>query len=53
MILHILWEQRLRSEAVVWNHVVRNKMHLIEGTEMSTMAELTHWVVDSDKVVTY
>ncbi|MEN8229970.1 MAG: DsrE family protein [Bacteroidota bacterium] len=26
---------------------------LIEGTELSTMAELTNWVVDSDKVVTF
>jgi uncharacterized protein involved in oxidation of intracellular sulfur len=26
---------------------------LIEGTEMSTMAELAVWVADSDKVVTF
>lgn len=26
---------------------------LIEGTELSTMAELTGWVVDSDKVLTF
>ena len=26
---------------------------LIEGTEISTMAELTEWVADSDKVVTF
>ena len=26
---------------------------LIEGTEMSTMAELTQWVVDSDKVLVF
>ncbi len=26
---------------------------LIEGAEMSTMAELTNWVVDSDKVLTF
>lgn len=26
---------------------------LIEGTEISTMAELTRWVVESDKVVTF
>jgi uncharacterized protein involved in oxidation of intracellular sulfur len=26
---------------------------LTEGTEISTMAELTNWVVDSDKVVTF
>lgn len=26
---------------------------LVEGTEISTMAELTNWVVDSDKVVTF
>lgn len=25
----------------------------IEGTEISTMAELTNWVVESDKVVTF
>lgn len=28
-------------------------VQLIEGTELSTMAELTNWVVDSDKVVTF
>lgn len=26
---------------------------LIEGTEISTMAELTNWVVDSDKVLIF
>ena len=26
---------------------------LIEGTEISTMAELTKWVVDSDKVISF
>lgn len=26
---------------------------LIEGAEMSTMAELTNWVVESDKVLTF
>jgi len=26
---------------------------LIEGAEISTMAELTDWVVDSDKVITF
>jgi uncharacterized protein involved in oxidation of intracellular sulfur len=26
---------------------------LIEGTKISTMAELTEWVVDSDKVITF
>ncbi|MBW6502245.1 MAG: DsrE family protein [Bacteroidales bacterium] len=26
---------------------------LIEGTEISTMAELANWVVDSDKVITF
>ena len=26
---------------------------LIEGTEISTMAELTAWVVESDKVITF
>lgn len=26
---------------------------LIEGTEISTMAELTNWVVDSDKLITF
>jgi len=28
-------------------------LQLIEGTEISTMVELTNWVVDSDKVVTF
>jgi uncharacterized protein involved in oxidation of intracellular sulfur len=28
-------------------------IQLIEGTEISTMAELTNWVVDSDKVLTF
>ena len=28
-------------------------VQLIEGTEISTMAELTNWVVDSDKVLTF
>lgn len=28
-------------------------VQLIEGTEISTMAELTQWVVESDKVVTF
>ncbi len=28
-------------------------LQLIEGTEISTMAELTNWVVDSDKVLTF
>lgn len=27
-------------------------VELIKGTEISTMAELTDWVVDSDKVIT-
>ena len=26
---------------------------LIEGTEISTMAELTKWIVDSDKVISF
>ena len=26
---------------------------LIEGSEISTMAELTNWVVESDKVITF
>lgn len=26
---------------------------LVEGAEMSTMAEMTQWVVDSDKVLTF
>ncbi len=26
---------------------------LTEGTEISSMAELTNWVIDSDKVVTF
>ena len=28
-------------------------MTLIDGTEISTMAQLTEWVVDSDKVATF
>lgn len=28
-------------------------VQLIEGTEISTMAELTNWVVESDKVLTF
>jgi len=28
-------------------------LQLIEGTEISTMAELTNWVVDSDKVLVF
>lgn len=28
-------------------------IQLIEGTELSTMAELTNWVVDSNKVITF
>lgn len=28
-------------------------VHLIEGAELSTMAEFTNWVVDSDKVLTF
>lgn len=28
-------------------------VQLIEGTELSTMAELAKWVVDSDKVLTF
>ncbi len=28
-------------------------VQLIEGTEISTMAELTNWVVDSDKVLVF
>lgn len=26
---------------------------LIEGTEISTMAELTNWIVDSDRVISF
>ncbi len=26
---------------------------IVEGAEMSTMAEMTQWVVDSDKVITF
>jgi len=26
---------------------------LVEGAEISTLAELTNWVVDSDKVLTF
>lgn len=28
-------------------------VQLVEGAEMSTMAELTNWVVDSDKVLVF
>jgi len=28
-------------------------LQLIDGTEISTMAELTNWVVDSNKVITF
>ena len=28
-------------------------MRLIEGTEISTLAEFTHWVVDGDKVISF
>lgn len=28
-------------------------VQLVEGTEISTMAELTNWVVDSDKVLVF
>lgn len=28
-------------------------VELIEGAQMSTMAELTNWVVDSDKVLVF
>lgn len=28
-------------------------VQLIEGAEISTMAELTNWVVDSDKVLNF
>jgi uncharacterized protein involved in oxidation of intracellular sulfur len=28
-------------------------VQLVEGSEISTMAELTEWVVDSDKVITF
>src|SRR3989337_684564 len=27
--------------------------HLIDGTEISSMAELTNWVVDSDKTIVF
>lgn len=30
-----------------------NNAPLIDGTEMSTMAELTNWVVDSEKVLVF
>jgi uncharacterized protein involved in oxidation of intracellular sulfur len=30
-----------------------NNAQLVEGAEMSTMAELTNWVVDSDKVLVF
>lgn len=28
-------------------------LSLVEGAEMSTMSELTNWIVDSDKVINY
>jgi|TARA_R110002050_G_scaffold85091_1_gene181569 uncharacterized protein involved in oxidation of intracellular sulfur len=28
-------------------------IQMIEGTEISTMAEFTNWVVDSDKILTF
>jgi uncharacterized protein involved in oxidation of intracellular sulfur len=28
-------------------------VRLIEGTQLSTMVELSEWVVDSDKVLTF
>jgi uncharacterized protein involved in oxidation of intracellular sulfur len=28
-------------------------VQLIEGTEISTMAELTNWVIESEKVITF
>jgi uncharacterized protein involved in oxidation of intracellular sulfur len=28
-------------------------VQLIEGTKISSMAELTNWVVDSDRVITF
>ena len=28
-------------------------MQLVKGAELSTMAELTNWVVDSDKIITF
>jgi uncharacterized protein involved in oxidation of intracellular sulfur len=31
---------------------IRN-LPLVEGAEISTLAELTDWVVDSDKVLTF
>jgi uncharacterized protein involved in oxidation of intracellular sulfur len=30
-----------------------NSVHLLEGTEISNMAELAEWVVESDKVITF
>jgi len=30
-----------------------NSALLVEGSEISTMAELTNWIVDSDKVLTF
>ena len=29
------------------------QVELVKGSEISTMAELTNWVVDSDKVITF
>lgn len=30
-----------------------NNIQLIEGVEISSLAELTNWIVDSDKVLTF
>jgi uncharacterized protein involved in oxidation of intracellular sulfur len=29
------------------------ELQLLEGVEISTMSELTQWVVDADKVITF
>ncbi len=33
-------------------HGIKN-LPLIEGAQISTMAELTAWTIDSDKVITF
>jgi uncharacterized protein involved in oxidation of intracellular sulfur len=30
-----------------------NKLQLIDGTKISTMAELTQWVIESEKVISF
>ncbi|MCK7460676.1 MAG: hypothetical protein MZU84_00605 [Sphingobacterium sp.] len=46
-------EEKLKYAVVVAESRGLKSASLVEGTEISTMAELTDWVVDSDKVVTF